>query len=173
MIDSLSQTLHQSIQVMSSQNQIVDQLERLSIIDAYIFQFYFNELKSNSPYLIHSKVGSVLHFNYLKQAATENKYLATSVLPILDLTKHNAFVGKAKRMVSMAQQAIRHNKLFGLESIQSSICQRRLRQMAGHHYLERCSKLSASSTWLLTAPLQKLHSTGMTTNASPLVVGPE
>jgi hypothetical protein len=93
---------------MSTQNIIIDQLERLTLIDAYIFHFYFTELISDSPcLLIHSKIGSVLHFNYLKEAATENRYLATSILPILETTKHNTFVGKAKRMNTMAQQAIR------------------------------------------------------------------
>jgi hypothetical protein len=54
---------------------IIAKLERLSLEEAFIFQFYYTELIQDTLDLIPSKVGSTLHLNFLKQELSKDPSL--------------------------------------------------------------------------------------------------
>jgi hypothetical protein len=87
-------------------NSIIEKIETLSWIDAYIFQFYYFELKNNTLSLIPGKVGSSLHLNFLKKEAKENPLLADIYKEFEKKVQRLTFHTKATRLMKLAAQAV-------------------------------------------------------------------
>jgi hypothetical protein len=82
---------------------IITKLERLSLEEAFIFQFYYTELIQDTLDLIPSKVGSTLHLNFLKQELSKDPLLQ-GLAQQLSSRKPQSFNATAKRMASLAAQ---------------------------------------------------------------------
>jgi hypothetical protein len=82
---------------------IIAKLERLSLEEAFIFQFYYAELTQDTLDLIPSKVGSTLHLNFLRQELSKDPSLQ-GLAQQLSSRKPQSFNASAKRMASLAAQ---------------------------------------------------------------------
>ena len=99
-------TTSQKMVTISNQTKLQTKLSRLTLEDAYIFQFYFTELSQKTLHILPAKVGSVLHFDFLKKTAANDPLLAPVYESLLQ-RKHCTFCWKAKHMVSMADAALK------------------------------------------------------------------
>eukprot|EP00957_Ditylum_brightwellii_P158171 12039746-Ditylum_brightwellii.AAC.1 len=84
---------------------IIQKLEKLTIVDAYIFNFYLQELKQNTLHLLPKKVGSKFHLDLLKGAASKDPSLA-NVSRDLDTITPPTFHRRSNTVATIAAEAI-------------------------------------------------------------------
>jgi hypothetical protein len=82
---------------------IPDQIKELNLLEAYILQFYYAELKSSAPSLISFKIGSLHHLRFLIESSKNEPELLSSLHQSLLQLSRQSFAYKAGKMVDLAQ----------------------------------------------------------------------
>jgi hypothetical protein len=101
---STTNVLRQNAMNANNTKSIIAKLERLSLEEAFIFQFYYTELIQDTALdLIPSKVGSTLHLNFLRQELSKDPSFR-GLAQQLSSRKLQSFYSTAKRMASLAAQ---------------------------------------------------------------------
>jgi hypothetical protein len=83
--------------------KLTKQISDLSPEDAYIFQFYYTELKQNSINLLPDSVGSSSHLKFL-QDESKNVPRFGNIHKFLQNLKRQTFYNKAKKMVELGKR---------------------------------------------------------------------
>jgi hypothetical protein len=92
-----------SISKLTMSEKLTKEISHLSPEDAYIFQFYYTELKQNTINLLPDSVGSLSHLRFLQQESKNNPRLG-NIHKFLQYLKRPTFHHKAKRMVELGKR---------------------------------------------------------------------